>query len=193
MSFNIFLKLKISNVFPKLVSPKLMIGPGDQDIKRHTEIVDLRGNLTSCPDISSYPISLNYAGVGTFVDGRGLICGGYNDYNSTLESHTSTDSCFSWNSKVHVHTNTHTHTHQAQWCTVKLAPLITKYQLLQRLNGIAVDRLCYLIKFPTPDTRRPSEGPEGRGALTCVITFFTGLQPGMQPRAKRDLTILQEA
>ena len=108
MSFNIFLKLKISNAFPKLVSPKLMIGPGDQDIKRHTEIVDLRGNLTSCPDISSYPISLNYAGVGTFVDGRGLICGGYNDYNSTLESHTSTDSCFSWNSKVHVHVHTHT-------------------------------------------------------------------------------------
>ena len=81
---------------------KLMIGPGDQDVKRHTEIVDLSGDLASCPDIASYPITLNYAGVGAFVNGgrRGLICGGYNDYNTTLESHTSTDRCFSWNSKV---------------------------------------------------------------------------------------------
>ena len=85
---------------------KLMIGPGDQDIKRHTEIVDLSGTLTSCPDISSYPISLNYAGVGAFVDGRGLICGGYNDYNTTLDSHTSTNRCFSWNVEVH-HINMH--------------------------------------------------------------------------------------
>ena len=78
-----------------------MIGPGDQDFKRHSEIVDLAGNLTSsCPDISSYPISLNYAGVGTFANGRGLICGGYNDYNSTLESHTSTNRCFSWDAEV---------------------------------------------------------------------------------------------
>ena len=51
-----------------------MIGPGDQDVKRHTEIVDLSGDLTSCPDdIASYPIALNYAGLGTFVGGRGAI------------------------------------------------------------------------------------------------------------------------
>ena len=80
-----------------------MIGPGDQDVKRHTEIVDLsgEGGVASCPDdIASYPIALNYAGVGAFVGGRGLICGGYNDYNTTLESHTSTNKCFSWNNKV---------------------------------------------------------------------------------------------
>ena len=86
------------------VFTKLMIGPGDQDVKRHTEIVELSGDgLASCPAIASYPIALNYAGVGAFVNGgggRGLICGGYNDYNTTLESHTSTDRCFSWNSKV---------------------------------------------------------------------------------------------
>ena len=77
-----------------------MIGPGDQDIRRHSEIVDLGSAVAVCPDISSYPISLNYAGVGTFVNDRGLICGGYNDYNSSLGSHTSTDRCFSWDVEV---------------------------------------------------------------------------------------------
>ena len=74
----------------KTVFTKLMIGPGDQDVKRHTEIVDLNSGdgLAQCPDIASYPIALNYAGVGAFVNGggrRGLICGGYNDYNTNTQ------------------------------------------------------------------------------------------------------------
>ncbi len=75
-----------------------MTGYGSNAIE--AEIGDLSSEVTTCLGVSSYPITDNFGAVGTFVNDRGLICGGHNGYNSTLESFTSTSRCFSWNAEV---------------------------------------------------------------------------------------------
>lgn len=76
-----------------------MTGYGDNG--HVAEISDLSSLATTCPDVSPYPVgNLNYAAVGTFVNNRGLICGGYDTYDAGLGSHTVTNRCFSWNAEV---------------------------------------------------------------------------------------------
>ncbi len=74
------LKTKKHFILPYLSHPdsytKLFLGPGFPSPQ--PQIVDLTGESQSdCPEVAPYPLEGNsYNGVGTFVNGRGMVCGG---------------------------------------------------------------------------------------------------------------------
>ena len=70
-----------------------MVGGGFPASNGILEFGDLNNEFAVCEYISSYPISDNDAGVGTFLKERGFICGGY-------EGNGVSNKCYSWNVAV---------------------------------------------------------------------------------------------
>lgn len=54
------------------------------------EILDLTGESTNCASIPDFPV--DYASVGTFINGKALVCGGTNTSYSGSHSQT----CYSY-------------------------------------------------------------------------------------------------
>ena len=51
-----------------------------------SEIYDLSGQNLSCPLVSDYEES-NYGSVGTFINNKALVCGGYSPYDQNCNSY----------------------------------------------------------------------------------------------------------
>ena len=58
-----------------------MMAIGGLDSKYTAEIVDLSGHQLSCPYIPDSPI--DDSSVGTFINERAVVCGGYNQGDPT--------------------------------------------------------------------------------------------------------------
>ena len=62
---------------------------GGYPAENEAEIVDLSETNVNCPTIPNFP-GASYGSVGTFINGRALVCGG----------ESSSDSCYSYNQEV---------------------------------------------------------------------------------------------
>ena len=60
------------------------------------EFGDLENENAVCQVVSDFP-EQSYAGVGTFINGKALICGGWNNLDSSWFNR-----CYSWNSEVNL-------------------------------------------------------------------------------------------
>ena len=80
-----------------------MTGGGYVNHEGKIEIGELSPATTPCHDFLDFHIAENYAAVGTFVNGRGLICGGYKATVGDLYRPVTSNRCFSWNPEVSLH------------------------------------------------------------------------------------------
>lgn len=59
------------------------------------DLINLDDNPNAvCPDVANYPVA--YGSVGTFIQDRVLVCGGYDINNET------TSDCFTYNNEVNL-------------------------------------------------------------------------------------------
>ena len=63
-------------------------GPSSSSANGKSEIYDLSGQNLTCPSIDDYPF--DYGSVGTFINNKTLVCGGY----------PQTSNCYSYNMEV---------------------------------------------------------------------------------------------
>ena len=74
---------------------KFMAGEGLTNLHGKIEIGDLNNENAVCRNVVDFRDHYYYAGVGTFINNRALICGGHHRQSSQYSN-----KCFSWNPEV---------------------------------------------------------------------------------------------
>ncbi len=74
---------------------KLMVVGGDPPVANaKSELYDLSGQNLTCPTIRDFPYY--YGSVGTFINDKAMVCGGYQNDSGYWESNF----CYSYNMQV---------------------------------------------------------------------------------------------
>lgn len=112
----------LANEFTKLMVVGGYSAPGK------VEIIDFSGQNLTCPNINDF--NFDYGSVGTYINGKSLVCGGY-----TFSSAVYHSNCFYYNITVS----------NCILCLYKMPVKLNGYVTQRELYGSTVQKLRHFI------------------------------------------------